>query len=79
MLVPCGRLNRVAFADPRTGKALMVATSDEQWVIRSAAYDALAQRGDRALISQMALGLTDQQIVVKLTAAAAIAQLSALR
>ena len=65
--------------DPRSGKALIAATSDDQWVIRSAAYDALAQRGDRALISQMALGLTDQQTVVKLTAAAAIAQLSALR
>lgn len=65
--------------DPRSGKALIAATSDDQWVIRSAAYDALARRGDRSLLSQMALGLTDQQIVVKLTAAAAIAQLSALR
>ena len=65
--------------DPRSGKALIAATGDDQWVIRSAAYDALAHRGDRTLISQMALGLTDQQIVVKLTAAAAIAQLSALR
>jgi HEAT repeat protein len=65
--------------DPRSGKALIAATADDQWVIRSAAYDALAHRGDRSLISQMALGLTDQQIVVKLTAAAAIAQLSALR
>ena len=65
--------------DPRSGKALIAATADDQWVIRSAAYDALAHRGDRALVSQMAMGLTDQQIVVKLTAAAAIAQLSALR
>jgi HEAT repeat protein len=65
--------------DARSGKALIAATADDQWVIRSAAYDALAHRGDRALVSQMALGLTDQQIVVKLTAAAAVAQLSALR
>lgn len=65
--------------DPRSGKALIAATANDQWVIRSAAYDALARRGDRSLVSQMALGLTDQQIVVKLTAAAAIAQLSALR
>jgi HEAT repeat protein len=65
--------------DPRSGKALLAATSNDQWVIRSAAYDALARRGDRALVTDMALGLTDQQIVVKLTAAAAIAQLSALR
>jgi HEAT repeat protein len=65
--------------DPRSGKALLAATSDDQWVIRAAAYDALAHRGDRALISQMTMGLTDQQVQVKLTAAAAIAQLSALR
>lgn len=65
--------------DPRSGKALISATADQQWVIRSAAYDALARRGDKALVSQMALGLTDQQEEVKLTAAAAIAQLSALR
>ena len=65
--------------DPRSGKALIAATADQQWVIRSAAYDALARRGDKALVSQMALGLTDQQQEVKLTAAAAIAQLSALR
>jgi HEAT repeat protein len=65
--------------DPRSGKALIAATGDQQWVIRSAAYDALAERGDRSLISQMALGLTDQQPEVKLTAAAAIAQLSAMR
>lgn len=65
--------------DPRSGKALLAATADDQWVIRAAAYDALAHRGDRALISQMAMGLTDQQAQVKLTAAAAVAQLSAMR
>lgn len=65
--------------DPRSGKALISATSNDQWVIRSAAYDALAHRGDRSLVSDMGLGLTDQQAEVKLTAAAAIAQLSALR
>jgi HEAT repeat protein len=65
--------------DPRSGKALIAATSDDQWVIRSAAYDALARWGDRSLLPQMAMGLTDQNEVVKLTAAAAIAQLSALR
>lgn len=65
--------------DPRSGKALLAATSDDQWVIRAAAYDALAHHGDRALISQMTIGLTDQQAQVTLTAAAATAQLSALR
>ncbi len=65
--------------DPRSGKALIAATSDDQWVIRAAAYDSLAHRGDRSLVSEMAMGLTDQQEQVKLTAAAAVAQLSALR
>ncbi len=65
--------------DPRSGKALIAATSDQQWVIRSAAYDALARRGDRSVLPDIALGLTDQQAVAKLTAAAAVAQLSGLR
>jgi len=65
--------------DPRSGKALVAATTDQQWVIRSAAYDAIARRGDRSLLPDITTGLTDQQQVVKLTAAAAVAQLSALR
>lgn len=64
--------------DPRSGKAIVAATSDQQWVIRAAAYDALARRGERSLLPDIGLGLTDQQEVVKLTAAAAIAQLSSL-
>ena len=35
--------------DPRSGKALVAATSDQQWVIRAAAYDAIARRGERSL------------------------------
>lgn len=64
--------------DPRSGKALVAATTDQQWVIRSAAYDAIARRGDRSLLPDITNGLTDQQEVVKLTAAAAVAQLSSL-
>jgi HEAT repeat protein len=65
--------------DPRSGKALVAATTDQQWVIRSAAYDGLARRGDRALLPDITGGLNDAQEVVQLTAAAAVAQLSALR
>jgi HEAT repeat protein len=64
--------------DPRSGKALVAATTDQQWVIRSAAYDAIARRGDRSLLPDITTGLSDQQEVVKLTAAAAVAQLSSL-
>jgi HEAT repeats len=65
--------------DPKSGKALVAATADQQWVVRAAAYDALAKRGDRSLLPDISNGLTDQQEEVKLTAAAAVAQLSALR
>jgi len=65
--------------DPRSGKALVAATTDQDWVIRAAAFDALAHRGDRSLLPDITNGLNDQQQVVKLTAAAAVAQLSALK
>ena len=65
--------------DPKSGKALVAATADQQWPVRVAAYDALAKRGDRSLLPEISNGLTDQQEEVKLTAAAAIAQLSAMR
>lgn len=64
--------------DPKSGKALVAATSDPAWVIRSAAYDALAKRGDASLLPAMEIGLTDQQAEVKLTTAAAVVQLSSL-
>ena len=65
--------------DPRSGKALVAATTDQDWVLRSAAYDAIARRGEKSLLPDISNGLTDQNEVVKLTAAAAVAQLSALR
>ncbi|MGC2110895.1 MAG: HEAT repeat domain-containing protein [Candidatus Korobacteraceae bacterium] len=64
--------------DPKSEKALITATTDQQWVIRAAAYDALSKRGDPSVLPSIENGLTDQQIEVKLTAAAAIAQLSSL-
>lgn len=65
--------------DPRSGKALVDATGDPQWVIRASAYDALAKRGDKSVLPQISNGLTDQQQQVKYAAAATVAQLSALR
>ena len=65
--------------DPKSGKALVAATADQQWPVRVAAYAALAKRGDRSVVPEISNGLSDQQQEVKLTAAAAIAQLSAVR
>jgi HEAT repeat protein len=62
--------------DPRTAKALIAATSDKQWLLRSVAFDALARRGDRALLPDVAAGLQHEKDEVKLAAAAAVIHLS---
>ena len=62
--------------DPRSAKAIVNAAGDPQWLVRAASYDALARRGDPSLLPDVAKGLTDQQYVAQLTAAAAVAQLS---
>lgn len=62
--------------DPRTGKALVAATTDKSEMVRAAAFDALARRGDPALLPDLASGLKDEKEVVKLTAAAAVVHLS---
>jgi len=64
--------------DPRTGKALVAATSDKEWVVRAVAFDALARRGDPAILPDLTSGLQDGKVEVKLTAAASIAYLSTI-
>jgi HEAT repeat protein len=64
--------------DPVTAKALVAATHDKEWVIRTAAYDALARRSDVLLLPDVTAGLKDPKVEVKLTAAAAIVHLSGL-
>jgi HEAT repeat protein len=64
--------------DPRSGKAIVAALSDKEWLIRAAAYDALARRGDAAVLTNLSPGLDDKKIEVRLTAAAAIAYLSTI-
>jgi HEAT repeat protein len=64
--------------DPRSAKALIAAAADQAWVIRASAYDALARRGDRSLVGDVAKGLKDENYIAKLAAAAAVAQLSSL-
>lgn len=62
--------------DPRSGKALVTATTSKSWLVRTAAYDALARRGEKALLAEIQAGLRDQKEEVKLTAAAAVIRLS---
>ncbi|MGA3212655.1 MAG: hypothetical protein ABSD20_15220 [Terriglobales bacterium] len=58
--------------DARSGTALAAATTDKNSVLRAAAFDALARRGDSALLADAAEGLTDETEEVKLAAAAAV-------
>jgi len=64
--------------DPETAKALVSATQDKNWVVRAAALEAIAERGDRSLISKVAPALEDDKDDVRYAGAACIARLSAL-
>src|SRR6266403_11647 len=64
--------------DPATAKALVSATQDKNWVVRMAALEAIAERGDRSLISKVAPSLDDDKDEVRYTGAACIARLSSL-
>ncbi len=63
--------------NPRTGPALLkAATSDKDWIVRSAAVESLAQRGDPSFVDNLILCLFDSNIHVRYTAAAAVIRLS---
>ncbi len=65
--------------DPRSGRALVKSCSDKSWVVRAAALDAIARRGDPALLNEIQGGLTDEKDTVRYTAAAAVIRLSGAR
>jgi hypothetical protein len=60
----------------QTGTALVAATTDKSELVGAAAFDALARRGDPALLPNAASGLTDEKGEAKLTAPAAVVYLS---
>lgn len=64
--------------DPRSEKVIVAATSDKNWLVRAAAFDALARHGNAAVLPDLSAGLTDDKAEVKLTAAAAVAHLSTI-
>jgi len=64
--------------DPRSEKLIVTALKDKEWLIRAAAYDALARRGNAAVLPDLSAGLKDEKVEVKLTAAAAVAHLSTI-
>jgi HEAT repeat protein len=65
--------------DPESGRALLkAALNDKDWIVRAAAVEALAQRGDPALEEKIELSLYDTNAHVRYTAAAAVIRLSTL-
>jgi HEAT repeat protein len=62
--------------DPATGRALVEATHDKNWIVRAAAIEAIAQRGDPSLMPKVEPSLADKNPKVRYTAAAAVICLS---
>jgi HEAT repeat protein len=64
--------------DPASAKALVKATSDKDWIVRAAAVEAIAQRGDPKLLPKVQEKFTDRNPKVRYSAAAAVIRLSGM-
>ena len=65
--------------DPKTGIALVKsALNDKDWIVRAAALEAIAQRGDPSLEEKIEISLYDVNSHVRYTAAATVIRLTAL-
>lgn len=63
--------------DPKSGQALAdAAAQQKKWLVRAAAYDAIAKRGDPSLKGAAVSGLQDEQDEVQYAAAATVIRLS---
>ncbi len=63
--------------DPKSGQALAnAAATQEKWLVRAAAFDAIARRGDPSLLHVAVDGLQDRQEEVQYSAAGAVIRLS---
>jgi hypothetical protein len=65
--------------DPATTKALADAAGDKSWLVRAAALEALARRGDSSALDVVKLYMFDEKDPVKYTAAATVLRLTAIR
>jgi HEAT repeat protein len=65
--------------DPATGVALVDAMKDKDWIVRAAAIEALAERGDPAVEAKIEFKLFDDNAHVRYTAAAAVIRLSEVK
>jgi hypothetical protein len=64
--------------NPDSAEALVNATEDKSWIVRAAALDAIAQRGDKALLPKISGSLKDTRDDVRYMAAACIVHLTDL-
>jgi HEAT repeat protein len=62
--------------DPRAGHALAKAVSDKDWSVGAAAVEAIAKRGDPALLANIVPAMSDKKDIVRYSAAAAVLRLS---
>ncbi|HKV80317.1 MAG TPA: HEAT repeat domain-containing protein [Candidatus Sulfotelmatobacter sp.] len=65
--------------DPASGDALIRATNDKDWIVRAAAVEAIAQRGDESLLPHVVHKFSDRNAKVRFSAAAAVIRLSAMQ
>jgi len=63
-------------ADAKTAKALMETASDKKWLVRAAVVDAIAKRGDPALLKAVWPLLSDENETVRFSAAATVLRLT---
>ncbi len=64
--------------DPAAAVALTQAIRDKDWIVRAAAIEAIAERGDPSLKRKLELSFFDSNIHVRYTAAAAVIRLNAI-
>ncbi len=62
--------------DPESSKALVKATNDKDWIVRAAAVEAIAKRGDPSLLPHVIDKFSDKNPKVRYSAAAAVIRLS---
>ena len=58
--------------DPKTAEALMQNALDKKWLVQVAVVDAIAKRGDPALLKAVWPLLSDENTTIRFNAAAAI-------
>jgi len=62
--------------DPASAVALVKATNDKDWMVRAAAVEAIAQRGDASLLPKVVERFSDKNAKVRYSAAAAVIRLN---